>query len=97
MTVTWAGGGPIGNVEILVQSATDNTYSTGATAQCIAPASAGTFTLPPYVLLALPAGNFASFTFVSGFAEFPFTATGLSIGSLDTYVNGTSFSGFALK
>lgn len=97
MTVTWAGGGPNGNVEILVQSATDNTYSTGATAQCTAPASAGTFTLPPYVLLALPAGNFGSFTFVSGFAEFPFTATDLSVGILNTYVNGTSFSGFALK
>jgi uncharacterized protein (TIGR03437 family) len=59
MTVTWAGNGSTGNVVIQVAAATDSTYNFGANAICRAPASAGTFTIPPYALLALPASTSA--------------------------------------
>ena len=81
MTATWTGGN--GNVELMVYSATDNTYTNGAVAQCTAPASAGTFTIPSYVLLALPAspnGVSAGFVFGSPYTYAPITATGLDVG-----------------
>ncbi len=84
MTATWTGGS--GNVLIEVYSATDNTFTNGAAAVCTVPASAGTFTVPPSVLLALPAGNFAGFVFSTA-TEALFTATGLNVGiiSVDRY------------
>jgi uncharacterized protein (TIGR03437 family) len=94
MTVTWTGGG--GNVLIWVNAATDKTNTTGAAAQCTAPASAGTFTIPPYVMLALPAGNFGSFFLGSAEVDVPFTATGLSVGNLHTQSVGPG-GGFTLK
>ena len=95
MSVTWTGGG--GNLQIYLSSATSNTYSTGSTALCTAAASAGTFTIPPYVLLALPAGNFGHFFLGSAQSDVPFTATGLSLGTLHTQSVGPGFSGFTLK
>ncbi len=77
MTVTWTGGGS-GNVVMEVTGCTDNSCNTGAVAACSAPASTGTFTIPPFVLLALPTGN-AGFAF-STQAEAAFTATGLNLG-----------------
>ena len=57
--------------------------------------------IPPYVLLALPAGNFTSLELapgtVQGAASAPFTATGLSIGFVQTYIDGTSIGGFMLR
>jgi hypothetical protein len=101
MTVTWTGGDPNGHVEIWVESATDNTNTNGASATCTAPASAGTLTIPSYVLLALPAGNFTGFGFgpgpVQAAASAPFTATGLSVGIVQTFIDGTSFGGFMLQ
>ncbi len=88
MTVTWTGGS--GDVEFEVASPTDNTNTNGATAVCTAPASAGTFTIPPYVLLALPAGNSAGLVLSSG-ALGSFTATGLNAGTLNTYSNDAGF------
>jgi hypothetical protein len=60
-------------------------------------ASAGTFTIPPYVLQALPAGNFSQFYLGSAESDVPFTATGLSLGTLHTQSVGPGFSGFTLK
>ena len=101
MTVTWSGGDPNGHVEIEVSSATDNTGNNNAFAFCKAPASAGTFTIPSYVLLALPAGNFTSFELGPGAAQAaasaPFTATGLSIGFVQTFVDGASIGGFTFR
>jgi hypothetical protein len=77
MTVTWTGGGS-GNVVMEVAGCTDNSCNTGAVAACSAPASTGTFTIPPSVLLALPTVN-AGFAF-STQAEAAFTATGLNLG-----------------
>ena len=101
MTVTWNPAGLSGHVEIQVASATDNTFNLGTTAVCTAPASAGTFTIPPYVLLALTSSNFTYLEFGSGVwaaaAENPFTAKGLNIGFFEAYLDGTVFGGFALQ
>ena len=67
MTFTWNPNGSNGHVEIQVASATDNTFNLGTTAVCTAPASAGTFTIPPYVMLALMPSNFTYLEFGPGF------------------------------
>ena len=101
MTVAWRGGDPNGHVEIVLVGATDSSFNTAALAYCKASASAGTFMIPSYVLLALPAGNFTSLELapgtVQGAASAPFTATGLSIGFVQTYIDGASFGGFTLR
>ncbi len=90
MTVTWTGGS--GTLQIVVQGATDNTNTNGAVAICTVDASAGTLTIPPYILQALPAGNFGGVTLTSHTVT-PFTATGLGlgIGEADTNVAGFGF------
>jgi uncharacterized protein (TIGR03437 family) len=103
LTVSWTPGDPNQNVQMTVSSATDNTFSNVAEAICIAPAGAGTFTIPPYVLLALPAGNFAGFVFAPADTSVPFPATGIGAGFLTTHQDGTGFGlgagtgGFSLK
>ena len=103
LTVTWTGGDPSGNVQMVVSSALDNTFTTGSLAICTAPASAGSFTIPPYVLLALPASNFAGFVFGSPFKYTAFTAPGLNFGLIQTRADNAGFGygagsgSFALK
>ena len=82
------GGGTSGNEQILVSSATDGTFTNGSQAFCISSASAGSFAVPPYVLLALPAGNFAGVQLSPAQVSVPFTATGLSVGLLQTQIDG---------
>ncbi|MGI8741055.1 MAG: hypothetical protein ACR2NN_00515 [Bryobacteraceae bacterium] len=91
MTVTWTAASPNEHVQIQISSATDSTNTTGATAQCNAPANAGTFTIPPYVLLALPPGKFAAFSFNPITPEVPFTANGISVGILSTQSDGIAY------
>jgi uncharacterized protein (TIGR03437 family) len=81
MTVTWKPGSG-GTVVMEVAGPTDSTYTNGVWAVCTAPASAGTFTIPPYVLQALPASgsNFSAGFVFSITAEGTFTATGLDAG-----------------
>ena len=97
MTVGWKGGDPSGNVQLTVVSATDATFTIGASATCTVPASAGTFTIPPYVLLALPAGNFGALFFGSAESQVPFTAPGLSVGTLHTETVNAGLGYFVLK
>jgi uncharacterized protein (TIGR03437 family) len=83
MTVTWTGGDADGIVSMVVRSATDNTFTNAREARCTAPASAGSFTIPPYALLQLPGGtNFAGFLFRSEPPAAPFSATGIHLGML---------------
>ncbi len=82
MTVTWSGGQSNGFVQIELLSATDNSFNTGADVLCSAPAGAGTFTIPPSVLLALPAGNFAQLTFRPYADPAKLTVSGLSVSTL---------------
>jgi uncharacterized protein (TIGR03437 family) len=81
LTVNWTGGSTEGfGVVLMGQSATDSSQTTGASFFCLASATAGTFTIPPSVLLALPAGSYASLTFVSNSANAPFISSGLVLG-----------------
>jgi hypothetical protein len=61
------------------------------------PASAGTFTVPPYALLTLPPGSFGALNFRQLTAAVPFTAAGLNVGILQTRGANTGPGGFALK
>lgn len=83
--ITWTGGAPNSYV-IMVGSSSNSTAS--ASFECYAPASAGQFTVPSYVLLALPAGNNGSLL-VENPVVSTFTASGLTSGSV---VSGVSFS-----
>ena len=101
MTVNWKGGDANGRVEINVLSAADNSFNNGALASCTVAASAGTFTIPPYVLLALPPTSFTQFGFgpgtVSAAATAGFTASGLGVGFSQYFNDGVGFGGFALQ
>lgn len=71
LTITWSGGDPDGFVDITAVSSTlqsgvptrNPPSPPGTLAECIAPASAGTFTIPAYVLESLPS-NATSKAFV---------------------------------
>jgi len=80
LTINW--GGVLGNNTILIEgvSATDSTLTKGAAFSCAAPASAGTFTVPPAVLLALPAGSYGTLYFKPAVDPIGFTASGLTLG-----------------
>ena len=69
---------------------------------CTAPASAGTFTIPSYVLLALPASNNAAFAFQPGDVAGPvfsttFSASGLTVGIVQAFIDGLTFGGVILN
>jgi hypothetical protein len=97
MTITWTGGSPNAYVLLLVGGATDNTDTNGAIAACEVAANAGTFTIPPYALLALPAGNLTEFVFSTRTPSVPFKAAGLGLGTLEAAYDGPSIFGFTLK
>jgi hypothetical protein len=92
LTITWTGG-TSQYVVISGGSFTDTTLTTGAVFSCFAAGDAGTFTIPPNVLLALPAVAASP----NGFLQFQaapspntFTASGLTVGSIDFNANVTS-------
>jgi uncharacterized protein (TIGR03437 family) len=97
MPVTWSGGAPNARIQIEVQSPTDSTYTNGATAICNVAASAGTFTIPPYALLALPSGSLAYFQFRQQTEAAFAAATGLSYGAIQTSNAPQGFNNFTLK
>lgn len=76
LPVTWSGGASGTFVSI---SGTSSSSSTFGNFTCLAPVSAGQFTVPGYVLSALPAGN-GSVTVGNETAYTPFSATGIDAG-----------------
>ena len=99
MTVTWNPNGSTGHVEMLIADYLDQ--NTAAQAWCTAPAGAGTFTIPPYVLQALPATNSANFYFGPG-DQGPafsgsFSASGLTVGVAQSFDDSAGFSGVTLN
>lgn len=79
VTVNWTGGGTSTYVTISGSSAaTINGQFTSVAFTCNAPVSAGTFTVPPPVLLALPAGN-GSLSVGNYTNPQTFTASGLDL------------------
>ena len=91
LTVSWTGGSANAIVQITVYGATDSTGLTGAQVVCEVPSTAGTFTIPGYVLSALPAGNFGALNFSPFAPEVPITATGLIFGEIQTSLPGAGF------
>lgn len=98
MTVTWNGNGSTGHVELVLASPAD--ANTTSSVVCIVPASAGTFTIPSYMLFTLANTNNALFAFSLGnqyaSTSASFSAPGIDVGVADTFLSGfgTSFSGF---
>lgn len=86
LTITWTRVSEY--VEFELGSRSTNTN--WATAVCVAPAGAGTFTIPPYILQALPAGSCGGLV-LSSVAQVSFTATGINVGLLSTYSNSAGF------
>jgi uncharacterized protein (TIGR03437 family) len=85
-TINWNGSSTNYYVEIDGSAATDSTYTAGATFSCLVNSNAGTFTIPPSVLLAFPASSNSG---VAGEIDFrptinpvPITASGLNLGSV---------------
>jgi len=103
LPVTWTGGS--GNLVIEVYGPTDSSFTTGSVAYCDVDAAAGSFTIPPYVLQALPpTANQSSAGFVfSTQTGNTFTGTGVIAGTFEEYVNVAGFGfgwasgGFFLK
>lgn len=100
--ITWNANGSTGSVDILLLSAIDNQFTIGAALFCRAPASAGSFAIPPYALLALPAGTLTLLQIGSGLAPFPtanatFTANGLDVGLVQAFVDGPAIGGFQIR
>lgn len=79
LQVTWTGGSPEVLVNLSGQSSIDGTFITGATFECLVPSDAGSFTIPPYILLALPAGNFGGLRFQPGPVPVSVTTPGLNL------------------
>jgi len=80
LAVTWTGGATGSVISLTGQSATDNTGSTGAGFECSLASAAGTFTVPAYVLLALPAGSFGNLDFHPAAIPATYSAGGLNLG-----------------
>jgi hypothetical protein len=83
VTVNWSGGAPGAYVTINGSSTSSPVNGTAAVTAgftCQAPLSAGTFTVPAAVLLALPAGTLGKLSLIDNTAPQPFTATGLDLG-----------------
>jgi len=84
VTLTWTGGAANATIQIQGGNSTDNTGAVGAGFNCYIPASAGTFTIPPSVLLAMPPGAFSgsAWNFATYSAYGTFSASGLQHASI---------------
>jgi hypothetical protein len=94
--VTWTGGAAKANVDIQVSSATDVSLFNAVTVDCKAPASAGSLTIPAYVLNQLPPGSFTSFNFQQ-YLTAPFIAPSLNFGAFNLKAAPLGFNGVQLK
>jgi uncharacterized protein (TIGR03437 family) len=77
LTVTWTGGSP-GSYVFISGNATSGTAS--GSFSCYAPQSAGTFTVPSYILLGLPSGS-GNTSVQNSTNLVTFTASGLDFGA----------------
>jgi uncharacterized protein (TIGR03437 family) len=86
LQINWSAGQPSSYIQIIGQSVT-STPGVFATFECFVPQSAGSFTVPPYVLNDLPAGtgnvqveNFtANVPFTASHVQYPYSSGGNSI------------------
>ena len=81
LTVTWSGGATDGAIELDGFNSLDNN-GTGASFTCTVLASAGSFTIPPYILLAMPVSTqnaFGGLDFHPSILPVPVPGAGLDI------------------
>jgi uncharacterized protein (TIGR03437 family) len=96
VTLTWPTG-PTSGVSSLAYiliagvSYTDANFQNAAAFSCVAPAGAGTFTVPPPVLAALPPGPYFELEFQPYLTPIAFTASGLDLGSFSINYLTASF------
>lgn len=96
LTIAWTGGASNAFVQITVQAPTDITNTNGAKLVCNVAANAGTFTIPPYALLALPAGSIGTVLQFQQQTKGVFSAKGIDIGAVRT-LNAATAILFTLK
>lgn len=94
LPVTWTGGS--GTLIIEIAAPVDTTGNNGYVGVCFVDAAAKSFTVPPYILLALPPTptNFSSGFVLSSRVVNAFSASGLNGGSLTTLLNAAGFGFF---
>jgi hypothetical protein len=87
ITLNWSGGDPSSTAVITGSSSKSGKSPVGSGFLCLAPLSAGTFTVPPLVLLALPPSGTDSDGISLGYLSLgasttpvKFTAPGLDLG-----------------
>ena len=99
MTVAWNSGGATGSVPLALNVRTNRGDNT--TAICTVLASSGSFTIPPYALLALPTTNGTILSFRPGdpqpVASALFSASGLNLGIMQSKIRDFTISGFNLQ
>jgi hypothetical protein len=88
LTVNWTGGDPNG-FAIISGYAMVSQGNGGALFSCMTVASAGTFTVPPMVTMALPASGSGGVTLMGASAPVSFTGQGIDVG-LATASSGVS-------
>jgi hypothetical protein len=79
LTFTWSGGSSP-YITLFGGSATDSSATNGAVFACLAKGDAGSFTVPPNVLLAMPVGPNGLLTFEPNANPTTFAASGLALG-----------------
>jgi hypothetical protein len=102
MEVAWNPGGATGSVPLVLTAGTNAGDITAAA--CTVLASAGTFTIPAYALLALPSTGGTSLTFRPGdlrpVASALFSASSLNLGVVQVTnmgISSTSPQSFSLR
>jgi hypothetical protein len=82
VTVTWSGGSPGTFVVIDGAATTPAPASQTVSFSCAAPVSAGQFTIPPWVLMAVPAAGNGQLVVRNVTFPTSFSATGLDLGAV---------------
>ena len=99
MPVAWSPGGATGTIPLVLSA---HTPKVGAAVACSVLASDGTFTIPPYALLALPStGGGAFLSFGPGdllpIGSAGFTASGLNLGIAQVAIQNAPAFNFSLQ
>jgi uncharacterized protein (TIGR03437 family) len=84
LPVTWTGGAS--GTYVIIEGSSSATTGAFASFTCIAPLSAGQFTVPSYILMALPAGT-GNVTVENSTNYQTFTASGINNGIVIGYVS----------
>jgi len=98
MTVTWNGNDSTGHVELVLGSFAD--ANTNASVTCTVAPSAGTFTIPSYMLRTLPNTGNGFFAFQLGdhgpATSAVFSAPGIDVGIAQSFIDGVTLTGFSI-